>query len=106
MGWSLAIKSFGTEGFHIPSWVLQAAGAQRPVQQKYAAFFPLSFSSAGTSGAAAVLNQLESLVTLHSGVIVESYNWLQVECVAFVWAVCLWGFVKDGPGYRGKEALL
>lgn len=39
MGWSLAIKSFGTEGFHIPSWGLQAAGAERPVQQKYAGFF-------------------------------------------------------------------
>lgn len=51
--------------------------------------FSLSFSSAGTSGtaaaeAAAVLNQLESLVTLRSGVIMESYNRLQVECVVFV----------------------
>lgn len=93
MGWSLAIKSFGTEGFHIPSWGLQAAGAERPVQQKYAVFFFLSFSSAGTSGAAAaaaaVLNQLESLVTLHSSVIIESYNRLQVECVVFVRVVCL-----------------
>lgn len=56
--WSLAIKGhYGREAFHIPSWVLQAAGALRPV--RHLPFFSLSlFFSSGSSESAGVFSDI------------------------------------------------
>lgn len=82
------LRALGQEDFTLLPGFYRQPARRGQFSTNLPVFFPLLSFSSSTSGAATVLNQLESLVTLHSSVIVKSHNTLQVECGVFVWVVC------------------